>query len=181
MNDALSKTTTGLPAHHPLTPLLQELQFTIHEMISMVEAEQLSNAGLPPPTEPQGYYVFNLPITVAGQDTTDTAEVRIYYQQRDHTKRIDLENAHLAFLLEMSHLGSVDVHVDLYQKHLRCRIECANREATDLFQESSSELQEQLQEIGYVVDSIRSVISRPAETHTEHAVAPKLSRIDVRA
>ncbi len=180
-NDELAQAAAELPRHYRVTPLLHELQVTIREMLTIVEAEQLSNAGMPPPTQAQGYYAFHLPVAVPGQHTTETAEVRVYYHGGQSSKRVDPENAHLAFLLEMSRLGSVEVHVDLYQKHLRCRIECANREATDLFQESSSELQERLQEIGYVVDSIRSIISRPAETRTEHAVAPKLSRIDVRA
>jgi hypothetical protein len=180
-NDELAQAATELPSHHRVAPLLQELQVTIREMLTMVEAEQLSNAGMPPPTQAQGYYAFHLPVAMPGQHTTETAEVRVYYHGGQSNKRVDPENAHLAFLLEMSRLGSVEVHVDLYQKHLRCRIECANREATDLFQESSSELQERLQEIGYTVDSIRSVISSPAETRTEHSVAPRLSQIDIRA
>lgn len=180
-NDELAQAAAELPLHHRVAPLLQELQVTIREMLTIVEAEQLSNAGMPPPTQAQGYYAFHLPVAAPGQHATETAEVRVYYHGGQSNKRVDPENAHLAFLLEMSRLGSVEVHVDLYQKHLRCRIECANREATDLFQESSSELQERLQAIGYVVDSIRSVISRPTETRTERSVAPTLSRIDVRA
>lgn len=181
MNDALTQVSAELPTHHRLAPLLGEIGTAIREMITMVEAEQLSNAGLPPPTQPQGYYVFNLPMAVTGQDVTDTAEVQIYYQRRDHTKRIDPENAHLAFLLQMSHLGPVDVHVDLYQKHLRCRIECSNREATDLFEESSSELRERLQEVGYSVDSIRTVIADEPHAPPERASIPSLFRIDIRA
>ena len=180
-NDELAQAANELPRHHRVAPLLQELQVTIREMLTMVEAEQLSNAGMPPPTQAQGYYAFHLPVAMPGQHTTETAEVRVYYHGGQSNKRVDPENAHLAFLLEMSRLGSVEVHVDLYQKHLRCRIECANREATDLFQESSSELQERLQEIGYAVDSIRSIIGSPAETRTEHSVAPRLSQIDIRA
>lgn len=180
-NDELAQAAAELPLPHRVTPLLHGLQVTIREMLTIVEAEQLSNAGMPPPTQAQGYYAFHLPVAAPGQHTTETAEVRVYYHGGQSNKRVDPENAHLAFLLEMSRLGSVEVHVDLYQKHLRCRIECANREATDLFQESSSELQERLQAIGYVVDSIRSVISRPAETRTERSVAQTLSRIDVRA
>lgn len=181
LNDELAQAAAELPRHYRVTPLLQELQVTIREMLTIVEAEQLSNAGMPPPTQAQGYYAFHLPVAVPGQHTTETAEVRVYYHGGQSSKRVDPENAHLAFLLEMSRLGSVEVHVDLYQKHLRCRIECANREATDLFQESSSTLQERLQEIGYIVDSMRSVISRPTETRTAHSVTPKLSRIDVQA
>lgn len=181
LNDALAQASAELPTHHRLAPLLRELGVTIREMITMVEAEQLSNAGLPPPTQPQGYYVFNLPIAAAGQDATDTAEVRIYYQRRGHTKRVDPENAHLAFLLEMSHLGPVDVHVDLYQKHLRCRIECPNHEAVDLFQASSPELQGRLQVAGYTVDSIRTVIATRPSARSDRESMPPLFKIDIRA
>lgn len=181
MNDAVAQASAELPTHHPLAPLLRELDVAIREMILMVEAEQLSNAGLPPPTQPQGYYVFNLPIVAAGQDAADTAEVRIYYQQRDHTKRIDPENAHLAFLLEMSHLGPIDVHVDLYQKRLRCRIECAHQEAIDLFRQSSSELQERLQDVGYTVDSVQTVMAVRSRERSDRESVPPLSKIDIRA
>lgn len=181
MNDALTGVSAELPTHHPIAPLLRELEVTIREMISMVEAEQLSNAGLPPPTQPQGYYVFNLPIVTTGQDAADTAEVRIYYQRRDHTKRIDPDNAHLAFLLEMSHLGPIDVHVDLYQKRLRCRIECANHEAIDLFRQSSSELQERLQDSGYTVDSVHTVMAVRSRERSGREPIPPLSKIDIRA
>lgn len=179
MNDVLAQASDELPAHHRLAPLLRELGGAIHEMITMVEAEQLSNAGMPPPTQPQGYYVFNLPIAVAGQDMTDTAEVRIYYQRRGHTKRVDPENAHLAFLLQMSHLGPVDVHVDLYQKHLRCRIECSNDEAIGLFQESSLELQKRLHVAGYTVDSIRALIATRLNTRLNRESMPPLFKIDI--
>lgn len=179
MNDVLAQASDELPAHHRLAPLLRELGGAIHEMITMVEAEQLSNAGMPPPTQPQGYYVFNLPIAVAGQDTTDTAEVRIYYQRRGHTKRVDPENAHLAFLLQMSHLGPVDVHVDLYRKHLRCRIECSNDETIGLFQESSFELQKRLHIVGYTVDSIRALIATRLNTRSNREPMPSLFKIDI--
>ncbi|MBI2883211.1 MAG: flagellar hook-length control protein FliK [Candidatus Methylomirabilis oxyfera] len=112
---------------------------------------------MPPPTHVQGYYLFYLPVAVVGQNVTDTAEVRLYYQRRDHAKQVDPEKAHLAFLLQLSRGGSVEVHVDLYRKHLRCRIECLRQEAADLFQQSSPELEERLQDIGYVVDAIHSV------------------------
>lgn len=180
-NDGLAQAAAELPRHHRVAPLLQELQVTIREMLTIVEAEQLSNAGMPPPTQAQGCYVFHLPVTVPGQHTTETAEVRVYYHGGQSNKRVDPENTHLAFLLEMSRLGSVEVHVDLHKNHLACRIECSNGEAAALFQESSGELQERLQEIGYSVDSIRSVISRPAEACSEHSVAPSLSQIDIRA
>lgn len=181
LNDALTRTSAELPARHPLSSLLQELPVSIREILSMVEAEQLSNAGQPLPTQPQGFYAVNLPIRAFDQDAIDTAELRIYYQQRDRTKHIDPDNAHLAFLLEMSHLGSVEVHVDLYQKHLRCRIECVNREAIDLFQQSSSELQEHLQDVGYTVDSVHTVLTAGSHVESECTSIPSLSTIDIRA
>ncbi len=170
-----------LPRHHSATPLLHQLQTTIRELISMVETEQLTNAGMPPPTQAQGYYLFHLPVAVVGQNVTDTAEIRLYYQRRDHTKRVDPEKAHLAFLLQLSRLGSVEVHVDLYRKHLRCRIECTRQEATDLFQQSSSELEERLQDIGYVVDAIRSVTTCSPEAHSEQPSTSGLFKIDLQA
>lgn len=181
LDDTLTHAVTELPHHHAAVPTLHELQTTIRSLISMVEAEQLTNAGMPPPTQAQGYYLFHLPIAAAGQDATDTAEVRLYYQRRDHTKRVDPEKAHLAFLLQMSRLGPVDIHVDLYRKHLRCRIECPRQEATDLFRESSHELEERLQEIGYVVDSIRSVTTCTPEAHSEQPSTSGLFKIDLQA
>lgn len=180
LNDELAEAAL-LPRQHPASSLLQELLVTVRDLMSTVEVEQLSNAGRPPPTQAQGCYVFHLPVTVPGQHTTETAEVRVYYHGGQSNKRVDPENTHLAFLLEMSRLGSVEVHVDLHKNHLACRIECSNGEAAELFQESSSELQERLQETGYSVDSIRSVISRQAEACSEHSVAPSLSQIDIRA
>lgn len=170
-----------LPRHHSAAPLLHQLQTTIRELISMVETEQLTNAGMPPPTQAQGHYLFHLPVAVAGQNVTDTAEVRLYYQRRDHTKRVDPEKAHLAFLLQLSRLGSVELHVDLYRKHLRCRIECSRQEAADLFQQSSSELEERLQDIGYVVDAIRSVTTCSPEAHSEQPSTSGLFKIDLQA
>lgn len=181
LNDELAQAEADLPRHHPVAPLLQEIQVTIREMLTMVEAEQLSNAGMPPPTQAQGYYVFHLPVAAAGQDAADTAEVRIYYQRQDHSKRVDPENAHLAFLLQMSHLGAVDVHVDLYQKHLRCRIECSNQEATELFHDATSELQGRLQAVGYIVDLIRTVVADRPNTRSERGSMPPLFKIDIRA
>lgn len=181
LKDELAQAAAELPRHHPVAPILQELQVTIREMLAMLEAEQLSNAGMPHPTQAQGYYVFHLPVAAAGQDAADTAEVRIYYQRQDHSKRVNPENAHLAFLLQMSHLGAVDVHVDLYQKHLRCRIECSNQEATKLFHDSTSELQERLQAVGYIVDSIHTVIADRPNTRSEGGSMPPLFTIDIRA
>lgn len=181
LKNELAQAAAELPRHHPVAPMLQELQATIREMLTMVEAEQLSNAGMPQPTQAQGYYVFHLPVAAAGQDAADTAEVRIYYQRQNHGKRVDLENAHLAFLLQMSRLGTVDIHVDLYQKHLRCRIDCSNQEATELFHDSTSELQERLQAVGYIVDSIRAVIADSPNTRSKGGSMPPLFTIDVRA
>lgn len=181
LKDELAQAAAELPRHHPVAPMLQELQVTIREMLAMVEAEQLSNAGMPQPTQAQGYYVFHLPVAATGQDAADTAEVRIYYQRQDHSKRVDPENAHLAFLLQMSHLGAVDVHVDLYQKYLRCRIECSNQEAAELFHDSTSELQERLQAVGYIVDSIRTVIADSPNTRSEGGSMPPLFKIDIQA
>jgi len=177
LEDTLAQAATELPHQHAARPMLHSLQATIRELISMVEADQLTNVGLPPPTQAQGYFLFHLPIGT-GQDT---AEVRLYYQRQDHAKRIDPENTHLAFLLQVSRLGQVDVHVDLYQKHLRCRIECARQDATDLFQESSYELEEGLRTIGYVVDSIQTVTSAGSEARTEREAVLPLSRINIQA
>lgn len=181
LEDTLVHAITELPARHTAVATLHELQATIRELISTMEADQLTNAGTPPPTQAQGYYLFHLPIATVGQDTTDTAEVRIYYQQRDRTKQVDPENAHLAFLLQMNWLGPVDVHVDLYRTHLRCRIECSRQEATELFRESSHELEERLQDIGYVVDSIRTATIAGSEVRTDREAMLPLSRIDIQA
>lgn len=180
LNDELVKSAAALPRQHLASSLLQKLLVTARDLMSTVEAEQLSNAGMPPPTPAQACYVFHLPITVPGRPT-ETAEVRLYYHKGQSTKRVDPENAHLAFLLEMSHLGSVEVHVDLIKKHLACRIECTNPGAVELFQESSGELHERLRELGYSVDAIRSVVSHPAEAGTASSVVPNLSKIDIRA
>lgn len=181
LKDTLALVASEFPRDHSGAPPLHQLQTTIREVISMVEREQLANAGLPPPTQAQGYYLFHLPIATVGQDATDTAEVRIYYQQRDRTKQVDPENAHLAFLLTMSRLGPVAVHVDLYQKHLRCRIECVRQDATDLFQQSSHELKERLKDIGYVVDAIHSATARSPEMRSEPPATSNLFTIDVQA
>lgn len=181
LDDALTHTLADLPRRHEVASTLHTLQTTIRELISAIEADQLTNAGAPPPTEAQGYYLFHLPIATVGQDATDTAEVRIYYQRRDRTKQVDPENAHLAFLLQMSRLGPVDIHVDLYQTHLRCQIECSRQEATNLFQESSHELKECLQDIGYIVDAIRSTTVRSPEARSEQPATFNLLKIDVRA
>lgn len=181
LNAELAQAAADLPRHHAMTSLLHQLQVTVRGMMSMVEAEQLSNAGLPPPNQAQGYYVFHLPVASLAQDVTDTAEIRIYYKRGHPDKRVDPENAHLAFLLELSHLGMVDVHVDLFQKHLRCRIECSNGESTELFNQSSPELQERLQQAGYIVDSICSTVARPPERFSDRRSTGGMFRIDIRA
>lgn len=181
LDDTLAHAAAELPHHHTAVPTLHALQTTIRELISVIEANQLTNAGMPPPNQVHGYYLFHLPIAAAGQDATDTAEVRLYYQQQDRHKRVNPDNAHLAFLLQMSSLGSVDIHVDLYRKHLRCRIECSRQDATNLFQESSHELEGRLQQIGYTVDSIRSVTTRSADAPVEGESSPSLFKIDVQA
>jgi hypothetical protein len=181
LNAELAQAAADLPRHHAMTSLLRKLQMTVRGMMSMVEAEQLNNAGLPPPNQAQGYYVFHLPVAHLAQDVTDTAEIRVYYQRGHPNKRVDPESAHLAFLLQLSHLGTVDVHVDLFQKHLRCRIGCSTGEISELFNQSSPELQERLQEAGYIVDSIRSAVARPTEQFSERRPMRRGFQIDIRA
>lgn len=181
LDDELVRAATDLPRQHPIASLLKELHATIRDMLTVVEAEQLSNAGMPQPTQAQGYYVFHLPVAASGQDTTDTAELRLYYQRQHHGKRVDPENAHLALLLQMSHLGAVDVHVDLYHKRLRCRIDCTNQETAELFDHSSSELEERLEAVGFIVDSIRTMIVERSNAHSERDTMPSLFKIDIRA
>jgi hypothetical protein len=94
---------------------------------------------------------------------------------------VDPEKAHLAFLLQLSRLGSVELHVDLYRKHLRCRIECSRQEAADLFHQSSSELEERLHDIGYVVDAIHSVTIRSPVARSEQPSTSGLFKIDLQA
>lgn len=181
LNAELALAGAELPRHHPVAPLLHQLQVTVHEMISMVEAEQLTNAGLPQLNQAQGCYVFHLPVAGPDQDTTDTAEVRVFYRREDPNKRVDPESASLAFLLEMSRLGPVEVHVDLYQKHLRCRIECSNGDATEPLRKSSPELKARLQAAGYIVDAIRTTLARPTGTPSKDGSMPSLFQIDLRA
>lgn len=181
LRDTIETAAAELPRRHPAAALLRSLEATIREITSLVEREQLVNAGMPPPTQAQGYFQFHLPIAVAGQQTPDTAEVRLYYRRRDRDKRVHPDDAHLAFLLQMSRLGPVDVHVDVYHNHLRCRIECSRQDAADRFQESSHELEERLQGIGWIVDSIRTVTVAEPDAPTDRASQSPLVGIDIRA
>jgi hypothetical protein len=89
LRDTLAQAAAELPPHHSATLLLHQLQATIRELISTVEGDQFANAGLPPLTQAQGYYLFHLPIAATGQDIPDTAEVRLYCQRHDHDKRFN--------------------------------------------------------------------------------------------
>lgn len=165
------------PARTGDAALIETLRGRVDEALHRLEHLQLLN--LPAQRDPAPHLLLQIPL-LFGQERT-SADLRVFYAEKEGRRQIDPENTGFLLGLDLAHLGRVEVDLRLTNRIVDCRIAVEGEAQRDLFSEAQGDLRAGLERCGYAVRRIACEVRPPAPE--EGAPEESRSRIglDVRA
>jgi hypothetical protein len=154
-------------------------------LLGQVELQQLANAAPRSDGQQPSYLVFQLPIP--GGREPQSAQIRIRQDADGRSSRIDPNNVHVVFQLELQNLRTVRVGIRVVDRHISCQMGSSDPAATELLAEHAPELREGLAGLGYVVEPIKTAVLTAADLVPPVGEVPVASasrpamRVDARA
>ncbi|NPV09399.1 MAG: hypothetical protein HPY83_15745 [Anaerolineae bacterium] len=149
----------------------------VQSVIADLEAEQIGNLRLSPDHGVSHCLSFSLPIAWSG--TQDRASLRVYYRPKG-ARALDPTNAHLAFLLSVEPLGTVEVDLRLLRRNVSCDVRTEDQETKRLAEEAAPYLRQGLQGLGYLVSSIRCSAAPKCSPEAREPMEPlSLARVNL--
>jgi hypothetical protein len=157
--------------------LIETLRGRADEALHRLEHLQLLN--LPAQRDPAPHLLLQIPL-LFGQERT-SADLRVFYAEKEGRRQIDPENTRLLLGLDLTHLGRVEVDLRVTNRTVDCRIDVEGEAQRDLFSEAQGDLRAGLEGCGYAVRRIACEVRPPPP----EASAPEEGRtrigLDVRA
>ncbi|OGG55769.1 MAG: hypothetical protein A3F84_16580 [Candidatus Handelsmanbacteria bacterium RIFCSPLOWO2_12_FULL_64_10] len=142
----------------PDAALIEALRGRVDEALHHLEHLQLLN--LPAQRDPAPHLLLQIPL-LFGQERT-SADLRVFYAEKEGRRQIDPENARLLLGLDLAHLGRVEVDLRVTNRTVDCRIDVEGEAQQDLFSEAQGDLRAGLEGCGYAVRRIACEVRPPA-------------------
>jgi hypothetical protein len=157
--------------------LLETLRGRANEALRHVEGLQIFN--LPAQGDPDAHLFLQIPL-LFGQEKT-SADLRVFYAEKEGRRRIDPENVRLVLALDLAHLGRVEVDLRVASRVVDCRIDVDGEAQQALFSAAQGDLKAGLEGCGYTVRKVACEVRR----ETPEAGGPEKGQprigLDVRA
>jgi len=127
---------------------------TVNSSIKKIELHQLVNH-LTAKNDQQ--LVFQIPLILP--EGIKTAELYIRYgYKRGKKKKVDQDECHIVFLLNMRDLGDLRIDTHLVKKRIRCTIQADSIKIVDFVRQNISELSNRLESLDYKVEKISCMV-----------------------
>ncbi|MBI2950981.1 flagellar hook-length control protein FliK [bacterium] len=159
------------------TALLETLRGRADEALRHLEHLQLLN--LPAQRDPAPHLLLQIPL-LFGQERT-SADLRVFYAEKEGRRQIDPENARLLLGLDLAHLGRVEVDLRVTNRTVDCRIDVEGEAQRDLFSEAQGDLRAGLEGCGYAVRRVACEVRPPAPDEGAPKEGQAKIGLDVRA
>lgn len=157
--------------------LIETLRGRVDEALHRLEHLQLLN--LPAQRDPAPHLLLQIPL-LFGQERT-SADLRVFYAEKEGRRQIDPENARLLLGLDLAHLGRVEVDLRVTNRTADCRIGVEGEAQRDLFSEAQEDLRAGLEGCGYAVRRIACEVRPPAPEEGAPEEGRTKIGLDVRA
>ena len=153
---------------------LNALRSRVQETLQLFDTLQAANL----PTHTREALHFQIPCFIGEEQTT--ADLQIFYQQKEGKPEIDPENLHLTLALHLNALGPVRLDLSIAHQRASCRVYADTEEKVTFLQGASNELKAGLEKCGYTVAEVACRITQhtPSDSHSE---IPPTVGVDFRA
>ncbi|MDE3074946.1 MAG: flagellar hook-length control protein FliK [Chloroflexota bacterium] len=160
-------------------PVAASLRDSLQQLVQVVQFHQLQNVAGAGPNAGLGYLTF--PIPLGDGRTFTSAELRVSYREGTRGRRIDPEDVHLVFQLDMAHLRRVTISLHVHHRQMSCAMEAETAEVERLLSGASPELRTSLEGLGYAVQPIRCALgpSRGRASSASARPGPGPGQVDV--
>jgi hypothetical protein len=130
--------------------LLETLNGRVGQALHHLERLQILN--LPAQNDPNAHLFLQIPL-LFGQERT-SADLRVFYAEKEGRRHIDPENVRLVLSLDLAHLGRVEVDLRVVDRIVDCRIDVEGEAQRGLFSEAQGDLKTGLEGCGYTVRKV---------------------------